>query len=142
MVFRPDARFAYVLNELNSTITSETVSTLPGYYDGPNSSAEIAVHPSGRWVYASNRGNNTVVLFGVDRDKGTLSYIEEQNTGGKTPRHFGIEPSAKHLAICNQDTDTVLAARIDDGNGRLKPSGVFASVGSPVCAVFLPPIGA
>jgi 6-phosphogluconolactonase len=152
MVFRPDGRFAYVANELDSTIASfaydadagrlnpvETVSTLPPYFDGKNTAAEIGMHPSGKWLYVSNRGNETVVLFEIDRDKGTLTYIEEQGTGGKTPRHFGIEPSAKHLAICNQNSDTVLVCRIDSGNGRLKPSGVFASVGTPVCAKFLPP---
>jgi 6-phosphogluconolactonase len=152
MAFRPDGRFAYVINELNSTITvfsydagagklseAQTLSSLPEYYDGPNSGAEIGVHPSGKWLYASNRGNNTVVLFNVDAEKGTLTYVEEQGTGGKTPRHFGIEPSAKHLAIANQDTDQLLACRIDPGNGRLKPSGVFADCPSPTCVQFLPP---
>jgi len=152
MVFRPDGRFAYVLNELNSTLNAfsydakagvltelQTISTLPGYYDGPNSGAEVGIHPSGKHLYASNRGNNTVVLFGIDTQKGTLTYIEEQGTGGKTPRHFGIEPSAKHMAIGNQDSDTILACRIDAGNGRLKPSGVFAACPSPVCLKFLPP---
>jgi len=117
----------------------QTISTLPGYYDGPNTTAEIDIHPSGKYVYVSNRGHNSVVLFGVDQDKGTLTYIEEQGTGGKTPRHFGIEPSAKHMVIANQESDQVLACRIDAGNGRLKPSGVFAEAPSPVCAKFLPP---
>jgi 6-phosphogluconolactonase len=152
MVFRPDGRFAYVINELTSTVTVfsydatagrltevQTLSSLPEYYDGPNSGAEIAIHPSGKWVYACNRGNNTVVLFNVDGEKGTLTYVEEQGTGGKTPRHFGVEPSAKHLAIANQDTDQLLACRIDPGNGRLKPSGVFAECPSPACVKFLPP---
>jgi len=80
-----------------------------------------------------------VVLFTIDGAAGTLEYIEEQGTGGKTPRHFGIEPSAKHLAIANQDTDQLLACRIDAGNGRLKPSGVFAECPTPVCVKFLPP---
>ncbi len=152
MVFRRDGRFAYVINELNSTLNAfsydaktgvlterQTISTLPVYYDGPNSGAEIGIHPSGKYLYASNRGNNTVVLFGIDAGKGTLTYIEEQGTGGKTPRHFGIEPSAKYMAIGNQDSDTILACRIDAGNGRLKPSGVFAACPSPVCMKFLPP---
>jgi 6-phosphogluconolactonase len=152
LVFRPDGRFAYVINELNSTVVAfkyepatgalselQTISTVPEYYDGPNAAAELGMHPSGKFLYASNRGHNSVVLFGVDQDKGTLSYVEEQGTGGSKPRHFGIEPSAKHLAICNQDSDTVLACRIDAGNGRLKPSGVFATVHSPVCVKFLPP---
>jgi 6-phosphogluconolactonase len=152
LVFRPDGRFVYAINELNSTIVVfsydpqagkltevQTLSSLPEYYDGPNSGAEIDVHPSGKWIYASNRGNNTVILFNVDPDKGTLTYVEEQGTGGKTPRHFGIQPSAKHLVIANQDSDTLLACRIDAGNGRLKPSGVFAEAPSPACVKFLPP---
>jgi 6-phosphogluconolactonase len=153
MAFRPDGRFAYVLNEINSTLNAfsynektgvltelQAISSLPAYYDGPNSGAEVAVHPSGKFLYASNRGNNTVVLFGIDAVKGTLTYIEEQGTGGKTPRYFGIEPSAKHMAIGNQDSDTILACQIDAGNGRLKPSGVFAACPSPVCMKFLPPV--
>jgi 6-phosphogluconolactonase len=152
MAFRPDGKFAYVINELDSTITTfaydaekgqlkelETVTTLPPYYDGPNSGAEVAVLPSGKFLFVSNRGNETLVLFEIDKDKGTLTYVEEQNTGGKKPRHFGVQPSAKHLAIANQSTDTVLVCRIDEGNGRLKPSGGFAEVGSPACVLFVPP---
>ena len=154
LLFRPDGRFAYAVNELASTITAfsysektgaleevQTVSTLPPYFDGANAAAEIGVHPSGKFLYVSNRGHNSVVLFTIDAEKGTLAYVEEQGTGGKTPRHFGIEPSAKHMAICNQESDTVLASRIDAGNGRLKPSGVFASVPAPACVKFLPPSG-
>jgi 6-phosphogluconolactonase len=153
LAFRPDGRFAYVVNELSSTVAvfsydpntgrlteTQTVSSLPEYYDGPNAAAEIGVHPSGKWVYVSNRGNNTVVLFNVDAAKGTLTFVEEQGTGGKTPRHFGIEPSAKHLTITNQDSDQLLVCRIDEGNGRLKPSGLFADCPSPTCAQFLPPV--
>jgi 6-phosphogluconolactonase len=152
MVFRPDGRFVYVVNSINSTVDAysydasagmlkpiQNISTLPGYYDGPNSAAEIDVHPSGKWLYVSNRGNNTVVLFEIDAANGALTYIEEQGTGGNTPRHFGIQPNAKHMVIANQDTHTLLACRIDSGNGRLKPSGVFAEAPSPTCAKFLPP---
>ncbi len=152
MVFRPDGRFAYVLNEMDSTVVAfaydakagvlkelQTLRTLPEHYDGPNSCAEVDIHPSGKFLYASNRGHNSIVLFNVDPDKGTLTYVEEQGTGGKAPRHFGIEPSAKHLVIANQGSDSLLACRIDAGNGRLKPSGVFAEASLPVCAKFLPP---
>jgi 6-phosphogluconolactonase len=152
MVFRPDGRFAYVTNEMHSTINVfaydanagvlkeiQTVSTLPEYFDGDNTTAEIDIHPTGKWLYVSNRGHNSVVLFNVDPEKGTLTYVEEQGTGGKKPRHFGIEPSAKHLVIGNQDSDQALVCRIDAENGRLKPSGVFASVPAPACAKFLPP---
>jgi 6-phosphogluconolactonase len=152
MAFRPDGKFAYVVNERNSTMAVfqpdaasgaltelQVVSTLPEYYDGPNRAAEIGVHPSGKYLYVSNTGHNSVVLFTIDSAKGTLTYVEEQGTGGKSPVHFGIEPSAKHLAIANQDTDQVLASRIDAGNGRLKPSGVFAAAPSPAFVMFLPP---
>jgi 6-phosphogluconolactonase len=152
MVFRPDGRFAYVVNELTSTITAfrydanggvlrevQTVSTLPEHFEGANSGAEIDVHRSGRWLYVSNRGHNSVVLFDIDSDAGTLSYVEEQGTAGFTPRHFGIDPSATYLAVGNQNSDTILVARIDAGNGRLKPSGVLAHAPSPVCMTFLPP---
>ena len=151
MVFRPDGRFAYVVNEMSSTVTAfrydaaagvlrevQTVSTLPEYFTGANTGAEVDVHPSGKWLYVSNRGHNSVVLFNVDSDKGTLTYVEEQVTRGVKPRHFGIEPSGKYLAIGNQDSDTVLVAHIDAGNGRLMPMGVLANVPSPVCVKFLP----
>jgi 6-phosphogluconolactonase len=152
LVFRPDGRFAYVGNELNSTITvfaydantgalseTQTISTLPEYFEGENAAAEVGMHPSGKYLYVSNRGHNSVVLFTIDSEQGTLTFVEEQGTGGKNPRHFGIEPSAKHLAIANQESNTLLASRIDAGNGRLKPSGVFASAPSPVFVKFLPP---
>ena len=152
MAFRPDGRFAYVVSTKTSTVTAfaydartgalkevQAVSSLPESFEGANTAAEVAVHPSGKWLYVSNRGHNSVVLFTIDAEKGTLTYVEEQGTGGKTPLHFGIEPSAKHMAICNQASNTVLASRIDAGNGRLKPSGVFADVAGPTCVKFLPP---
>jgi 6-phosphogluconolactonase len=150
MVFRPDGRFAYVLNELTSTVTTfaydrdrgalrevQTVSTLPEHFEGSNSGAEIEVHPSGKWVYASNRGHNSVALFDVDSANGTLTYVDAHNTGGLTPRHFGIEPAARHLVVANQGSDTVLVARIDPANGRLTPSDAVAHAPSPVCVRFL-----
>jgi 6-phosphogluconolactonase len=154
LAFRPDGRFAYAVNEKTSMVTAfaygaqdgtltelQQASTVPPYFDGPNTPAEVALHPNGKFLYVSNRGHNSVVLFAVDAEKGTVSYVEEQGTGGKQPVHFGIEPSAKHMAIVNQGSDTVLASRIDAGNGRLKPSGVFAQVAAPTCVKFLPPEG-
>jgi len=150
MAFRPDGRFAYAVNELDSTITVfaydanagvlkeiQTVSTLPGHFDAPNFPAEIDVHPSGRWVYASNRGHNSVVMFASDPAEGTLTWVEEQGSGGSRPRHFGIARSGRYLAVGNQDSHTVLVCAVDPGNGRLKPSGVLASVPSPACVKFL-----
>jgi 6-phosphogluconolactonase len=153
-LFRPDGHFAYVVNQKDSTISVfaydektgdlkevQSISTVPPYFDGKNYPAELGIHPSGKFLYVSNCGHNSVVLFTVDAEKGTLTYVEEQGTGGNTPIGFGIEPSAKHMAICNRDANTVLASRIDAGNGRLKPSGVFASVVAPTCVKFLPPSG-
>jgi len=153
MAFRPDGRFAYAVNELNSTITVfsydpgagvlkeiQTVSTLPEHFDTPNFPAEIDLHPSGKWLYASNRGHNSVVLFASDARTGRLTWIEEQGTGGSRPRHFGIDRAGQYLAVGNQDSDTVLVCRVDAGNGRLKPSGTLASVPAPACVKFLPPV--
>src|SRR5262245_13875404 len=151
MVFRPDGRFAYVVNEMSSTVTVfaydpqrgalqqiQDVSTLPPYFTGDNTTAEIDVHPSGKWLYVSNRGHNTVVLFNIDRGKGTLTYGEEQVTGGSKPRHFGIDPSGKYLAVGNQDSDTILMAHIDASTGRLKRSSGFVATPTPVCMKFVP----
>jgi 6-phosphogluconolactonase len=148
-VFRPDGRFAYLVSAVSTvTVLScdpgsgtlkeiQSASTVPEYYDGPNEASEIALHPSGKFLYVSNRGHNSVVLFSVDESAGTVSFVEEQGTGGKNPTHFGVAPGAKHLAIGNQDSDTVLVCRIDAGNGRLKPSGVFTTVPTPTCVRFL-----
>ncbi len=151
LVFRPDGKFAYALNAASSTITAfsydaapgalaeiQTSSTVPPYYDGPNRAAELGIRPDGKFLYVSNDGHNSIVLFTV-ADSGELSYVEEQGVGGKNPLHFGIQPSAEHLTIANQDSDSLLICRIDAGNGRLKPSGVFASSPSPTVAKFLPP---
>jgi 6-phosphogluconolactonase len=154
MAFGPEGRFAYVLNELDSTITVfahdgagrlqevESVPTLPPYFDGRNSTAEIAVLPNGKYLFASNRGFNSVAQFEIDPASGRLRYVEEQATGGKTPRHFGIDPNSRHLAVGNQDSNTILICRIDEATGRLKPSGVLAEAPSPACIVFLPPVAA
>jgi 6-phosphogluconolactonase len=152
MVFRQDGGFAYVINELDSTITTfaydasngalkelQTLSTLPASWKGANTTAEIVMHPSGKYLFASNRGHNSVVSFNIDPAKGTLTWVEAQGTGGATPRHFGIDAAGKYMAIANQGSNTVLGSRIDTRNGRLKPSGIFADAPTPVCVKFLPP---
>jgi 6-phosphogluconolactonase len=152
IVFRPDARFAYVLNQKASTITTlaydatagtlkeiEGVSTVPEYFDGANAAHDLRVHISGKYLYASNIGHDSVVLFNIDKDKGTLTYVEEQGTGGRHPKEFGMQPSGGHMAISLPESNQVLASRIDETNGRLKPSGIFADVPSPASIRFLPP---
>jgi 6-phosphogluconolactonase len=153
MAFRPDGRFAYVGNELTSTITAfrydanagtlhelQTVSSLPASAAVDNTIAEVGMHPSGRYLYVSNRGHNSVVLFAIDEAKGTLSLVADQSTGGKTPRHFGIDPSGGYLVMANQQSDTLLAARIDPSSGRLTPSGAPVSAPTPVFVKLLPPL--
>lgn len=150
MVFRPDSRFAYVGNEMQSTITAfaydakagrlteiQTVSTLPSDFQGQNSIAEIAMHPSGRYVYISNRGHNSVAVFSVDSSKGTLTLLQHQSTGGRTPRHFGVEPDARRLIMANQQSDNLLVSRIGK-DGRLTSSGELVSTPTPVYVGFLP----
>jgi 6-phosphogluconolactonase len=152
MAFRPDGKFAYVISEMDSSVTSfsydaehgrlhelATVSTLPAGFDGKSSCAEITVHPSGQWLYASNRGHDSVVLFAIDREKGTLTHVADQSSGGKVPRHFGLAPSGQSLVVANQNSDSLLACHIDDITGRLTPSGPLANAFAPVCVVFLPP---
>ena len=155
MAFRPDYRFAYVVNELSSTVTAfryeadagvlrevQTISTLPEHADGANSGAEVDVHPSGKWLYVSNRGQNSVAAFSIDSARGTLKWVDELKTGGLTPRHFGIDPSTHYVLVGNQASDTILIARVDASTGRLTTSGVVAPAPSPVCVKFLPPAGA
>jgi 6-phosphogluconolactonase len=151
IVFSPNGRFAYVICELASSISAfayddqrgaftelQTLSSLGANNQKPNTAAEIAIAPSGKFLFASNRGNNTVVAFAIDSQTGSLRLIGEQSTGGNTPRYFGIDPSGRQLAVCNQQSDTVLMCGIDPVSGLLKSSDVFARVPAPVCAVFLP----
>jgi 6-phosphogluconolactonase len=152
MAFRPDGKFAYVINELDSTVTAfaydaatgtlrdlQSVSTLPPDFDGSNTTAEIAVHPSGKFLYGSNRGHDSIALFAIDADDGTLTYFDTHSTGGKTPRNFEISPTGEHLIAANQNSDTLLVCRIDRGSGRLKPLGDLVNAPSPVCVKFLAP---
>lgn len=151
LAFRPDGRFAYVVNELHSTATAyaydakagtlkelQTISTLPAGFDGRNSGAEIAVHPSGRWLYSSNRGHDSVAILGIDPAKGTLTYVDTQSTGGRTPRHFAIDPSGDLLVMANQQSDTLQTTKIDPASGRLTPFGSLVSVPTPVFVKFVP----
>lgn len=154
LVFHPNGKFAYLINELDSTITTltydtkagvlselQTISSLPPYYHGRNTAGEIGIVPSGKFLFASNRGSDSVELFTIDSKKGTLTLAEDQKSGGETPRHFGIQPSGEHLAICNQNSYSIRLCRINATTGRLEPYEFFAVAPSPSCAVFLPPAG-
>ena len=146
LAFRPDQREAYVINELDSTITRlahdedagamkalQTVSTLPAGFQGSNSTAEIVVHPDGRLLFGSNRGHDSIAIFTIDRATGTLTPAGHQPTGGKTPRNFAIDPTGAYLLAANQDSDSIAVFRIDRARGRLEPVGNPVRVPRPVC---------
>jgi 6-phosphogluconolactonase len=150
--FNPDGKHAYVINEMQSTVTAfdwdkaagtlkeiQTLSTLPKDYTGTgNSTAEVVAHPSGKFLYGSNRGHNSIAVFSVDRNKGTLTLVENASTQGSTPRNFAIDPSGKWLLAANQRSDNIVVFKIDQATGRLTPTGQSVEAGSPVCIRFVP----
>jgi 6-phosphogluconolactonase len=116
----------------------QTVSTLPADFTGAKSCAEVQVHPSGKFVYGSNRGHDSIAVFAVDASSGKLTCVDYQSTQGKTPRHFAIDPTGQWLLAENQDSDNIVVFRLDSKTGRLSPAGQTVEVASPVCAVFAP----
>ena len=147
LVFHPKRDWAYVVNELNSTVSTltreqgflvakESVSTLPDVFNGPNSCAEIQIHPSGQYVYASNRGHDSVAVFAVNKKTGLLERRGHEATGGKTPRFFGLDSDGRWLLAANQGSDAVTVFRVDRKTGLPHPTGEALTVSSPVCLVF------
>ncbi|HXT12027.1 MAG TPA: lactonase family protein [Candidatus Angelobacter sp.] len=151
ILFHPNGKFAYVITELASTITTfaydanngalkelQTLSTLPADFHGKNTAAEIAIAPSGKFLFASNRGNDTIASFAIDPKTGTLRWLGAQSTEGKTPRHFAIDTSGRELLIENQDSNSLVLKHIDAVAGKLTSIGSPIPAPAPVCAVFLP----
>jgi 6-phosphogluconolactonase len=149
--FHPGGKFAYVINEMKSTVTTfaydagrgaltevQTVPTLPDGFAGNNSTAEIVVHPSGKFVYGSNRGHDSIAAFSIDGQSGRLTPAGHEPTGGKTPRNFNIDPTGTWLLAANQNSATVVVFKIDPATGKLTPTGTVANIPSPVCVKFLP----
>jgi 6-phosphogluconolactonase len=152
--FHPDGRHAYVINEMANTVTAmkydaekgvltsiQTVSTLPEGYKKPTWTAEVQVHPSGKFLYGSNRGQDSIAIFLIDEKTGELRPAGRQGSGIKTPRNFGIDPTGKFLLVANQDSDSVLVFRIDAKTGALEATGEKVEVGKPVCVKFVPKAG-
>ena len=148
--FHPSGKFGYVLTEMTATVaafsydsstgalsTQQTIPTLPKDYSGPIEAAELVVHPSGKFLYASNRaGLDTITEFTIDAGKGTLKIVDKFSTKGKTPRNFAIDPTGSFLLAANQDSGNVVVFRIDPASGALTPTGVETKVPAPVCVVF------
>lgn len=150
MSFSPDEKFLYVINELNSTLTAfkydriegkleeiQTLSTVPAEFSGENNPADIHVHPSGKFLYGSNRGHNSIVVYKRDQETGMLSLIETVSTMGKNPRNFAIDPAGNFLLAANQNTGNIVTFNIDLQTGRLKPAGSPVEIPTPVCIRFL-----
>jgi len=150
LVFHPNGRLVFVISEMGSSLTSfswesrrgalkelEAVSTLPAGFAGNSTCAEVQVHPSGKFLYGSNRGHDSIAVFAVDSRTGKLSLVEHQPTQGKNPRHYAIDPTGRWLLAENQDSDNIIVFRIDAKTGRLTPSGEEVKVGSPVCVEFV-----
>lgn len=151
--FHPSGKFAYVINEMLCTVTAfrydarrgtltetQTISTLPeGQGLEPDfSTAELIVHPSGKFLYGSNRGHDSLVVFRIDPQRGTLTRVQHQSTQGKTPRHFAIDPTGGWLLAENQNSDSIVVFRLDPATGRLTPTGQPLAVPTPVCVCFVP----
>ena len=150
LTFHPDGKYLYVINELDSSITTfkynaaqgtliafESVSTLPRDFTGTSYCADIHVANSGRFLYGSNRGHNSIVVFVIDPRSGKLNLVEHVSTEGKWPRNFTIDPSGTFLLVANQHTDNVVVFRIDQQTGRLTPANQTAEIPTPVCLQFL-----
>lgn len=149
--FHPNGRWAYVINELALTLTAfrynaaagtlteeQTISTVPEGVQGEKfSTAEVVVHPSGRFVYGSNRGHNSIAVFSVDPSNGRLSLVEIRGEGINTPRNFNVDPTGRWLLVANQGGDSVIVFAIDAQTGKLTPTGTRVEVGAPCCVKFL-----
>jgi 6-phosphogluconolactonase len=130
---------------LNSTVTVfayggageleelQSIGTLPADFKGQNSTAEIRVHPNGKWLYASNRGDDSIAAFTVDRQTGKLAPLDRTPVQGVMPRNFYIEPSGRWLLVANQKTDNIVVFEIDQKTGKLITTGKGITVGQPVC---------
>jgi len=116
----------------------QTISSLPETFHGHDDAAEIAVHPSGKFLYASNRGHDSIAVFAIDQDKGTLTPTEYAPTKGASPRNFEIAPGGSLLFAANEKSDNIVLFRIHPKTGRLAPTGKVLDVAQPVCVRFVP----
>ncbi len=149
--FHPSGKHAFAINELTSTLTAfsydsqkgvlrelQTLSTLPQDFKGNNSTAEVQVHPSGKFVYGSNRGHDSIAIFAFDPETGKMTAAGHESTQGKTPRNFALDPTGTYLLAENQASDSIVVFRIDPKTGSLKATGHKVEIPSPVCIRMMP----
>ena len=150
VALHPGGRFAFLINELDSTLAAlsfnarkgvfeelQVVPTLPAGFQGESTCADVQVAPSGQFVYASNRGHDSLVIYRIDQRTGKLAYVGHHSTQGRTPRQFEIDPAGRFLLVGNQDTDTIVPFHVDQQTGTLTPTGQVLQVPTPVCVKFL-----
>jgi 6-phosphogluconolactonase len=150
LVMHPQGGYAYLINELDSTMMAfrcdgdkgtlqeiQTLSTLPADFSGASTCAEVQISPSGRFLYGSNRGHDSIVTYAVDQTDGTLTCIGHESTQGKTPRNFAVGPDGRFLLAANQDTDNVVVFRLDPASGEPMATGHSVDVPTPVCVRFI-----
>jgi 6-phosphogluconolactonase len=149
LAFHPNRPWAYVCDELDSTVTAfvwnsergelkafQVIPTLPVTFMGKNEPAEIQVSPSGRFVYVSNRGHNSIVIYSVDPATGMLAPLGWESTLGRTPRFFTIDPAGELLYAANLESDNIVSFRVDQNVGAITPAGQMVETGSPSCIIF------
>jgi 6-phosphogluconolactonase len=150
LAFSPNGRFVYSLHEMGSLVTVwaysagsgkldelQTISTLPADFHGDNNSAEIEVDSKGRFLYASNRGHDSISVFAIDPGNGRLTVVDHVATQGRTPRNFKIDPTGRYLFAANQNSNNIVIFKIDPQTGRLTPTGQVLEVQAPVCVQFV-----
>jgi 6-phosphogluconolactonase len=151
MIFGRGGKFAYVLGEMGSKVIAmaydkargtltpvQTIATVPGDFKGENNSAELALDASGRFLYASNRGHDSVSLFEISPRTGGLSLLQVEPSRGETPRNIALDPGGAHLLAANQDSDRIVIFKRDARSGRITPDGQVLDIPSPVCILFVP----
>jgi 6-phosphogluconolactonase len=149
--FHPNGHYGYVINEMANTVTAfaydatkgtlteiQTIATLPDDFKGRSHTAEVQVHPSGRFLYGSNRGHDSIAIFAVDSTTGKLSTVGFEPTQGKNPRNFALDPTGTLLLAENMDSDSVVVFRIDQQSGALRPTGQTVAISRPVCIKMIP----
>ncbi len=146
--FHPNGKFAYVIQELDGTVTGfnykkgqlapfQTISTVPDDYKGRKWCADIHISPDGKFLYGSNRAHESLVIYSINQKNGQLTYVGHQDVLGKTPRNFMIDPTGKWVLVANQDTDNIVIFGRDKKTGKLTPTGKEIKVSMPVCLITL-----
>ncbi|RIX53644.1 lactonase family protein [Paenibacillus nanensis] len=148
LTFHPNGKWVYVINELDSTVTGlafdaetgslqpfQTISTLPLDFEGENGCAEIAISADGRYVYGSNRGHDSIVVYAVNAESGELTLVQHHPTGGGHPRHFALTPCGDYLLVANRDANNIVTLRVNKESGMLSATGQEIEASKPVCVV-------